>query len=721
MKNHPRPHDDASEKAGLLYLLIATALQVLIFLICLSSAITANAGVMSKDDIIKRYPSPYIVGEKDTAIPVWPIFQQNATENRLVAYVFESIDLTPIPGFSGVPVNLLIGLDPAGQFLNVQVISQHEPVFLDGLGESPLLSFAAQYKNLSLKQGIKILTSSNSAKNQSSESVDIDGVAKATASVRIINQTILSSALKVARQKLGFSQGSDPERTARINADVLETYTAGELIDKGLIKHLVLRNADVEEQFRPTTGAGLDAEALAHPADPFIDLYMAYVSVPSIGRSLLTEASWKKLQGRLDPGDHAVLILSKGRHSVLSDNFIRGNTPDQLALKQHQLPIEMRDLNLDLALKDGAGGELGITAVTVFKVISQAGLDPSAPLDFVLPVTRLKGMIYPEKITRDFTFSFKLPARFYTRPQGESKSWEGIWQDRWIDITLLVAGLAILSLALVFQKKLVAQERRFSLFRTGYLLFTLLYIGWYAQGQLSIVNFTSVLQALLAGRDLAFFLYDPMTVTLSFFTVISLVIWGRGTFCGWLCPFGALQEFTAKAAQALKLPQIRLKNKTDQQLKSVKYLVLAGILTSAFFSADMTDRLVEVEPFKTAITLNFVRSWPFVAYAVGLLLASMFVYKFFCRYLCPFGAGLAILGRFRQLDWIPRRKACGTPCQTCRYQCEYQAITPTGAIQYEECFQCMECVVIHDSDEKCAPLLLEKKRSKTIPIQASPV
>lgn len=719
MKHQPRFHDEDSQQAGLLYLQIATVSQVVIFIVCLAFAITANAGVLSKDDIIKRYPSPYIVGEKDTAIPVWPIFQQNATENRLVGYVFESIDLTPIPGFSGVPPNLLIGLDPAGQFLNVQVISQHEPVFLDGLGEGPLLSFAAQYKNLSLKQGIKILTSSNSAKNQTSESVEIDGVAKATASVRIMNQTILSSALKVARKKLGFSQGSDPERTARINADVLETYTTGKLIDKGLIKHLLLRNADVEEQFRQTAGAGLDPEGLARPADPFIDLYMAYVSVPSIGRSLLTEASWKKLQGRLDPGDHAVLILSRGRHSVISDNFIRGNTPDQLALKQNQLPIEMRDLNLDLALNDGAGP--GMTSVTVFRVISQAGLDPSASLDFVLPITRLKGMIYPEKITRDVTFSFKLPARFYTQPQGESKSWEGIWHERWPDIAVLVAGLAILTLALAFQKKLVAHERRFSLFRNSYLLFTLLFIGWYAQGQLSIVNFTGVLQALLAGRDLTFFLYDPMTVTLSIFTVLSLAIWGRGTFCGWLCPFGALQEFTAKAAQWLKVPQIRLKTRTDQQMKSVKYLVLAGILVSAFFSTDLTDRLVEVEPFKTAITLNFVRSWPFVVYAGGLLVASMFMYKFFCRYLCPFGAGLAVLGRFRQLDWIPRRKACGTPCQTCRYQCEYQAITPTGAIQYDECFQCMECVVIHDSDEKCAPLLLEKKRNKTIPIQASPV
>jgi polyferredoxin len=131
--------------------------------------------------------------------------------------------------------------------------------------------------------------------------------------------------------------------------------------------------------------------------------------------------------------------------------------------------------------------------------------------------------------------------------------------------------------------------------------------------------------------------------------------------------------------------------------------------------------IVEVEPFKTAITLNFIRSWPFVVYAVGLLITGMFVYKFFCRYLCPFGAGLAILGRFRILKWLIRRNECGKPCQVCRHQCAYQSITQNGKIQYDECFQCMDCVVIYASDEKCPPLMLEKKRAKIIPIHNLPV
>jgi polyferredoxin len=353
----------------------------------------------------------------------------------------------------------------------------------------------------------------------------------------------------------------------------------------------------------------------------------------------------------------------------------------------------------------------------IFRVISQSGLDPSQELEFFLHVTRNKGIVYPEKISRDLRFSLRLPAEFYVAAEADNKSWHSIWLQRWWEIALLLGALLILSCALLWQKKLTKHAQGLIWFRRSFLLFTLFFIGWYAQGQLSIVNLTSVIQALMAGRSLGFLMYDPMSVTLWLFVLLSLLVWGRGTFCGWLCPFGAMQELVGKLAQALRLPQLSVRAKTDARLKLVKYGLLALILLSAIFSAELTDKLIESEPFKTAITLNFIRSWPYVAYALGLLLASAFVYKFFCRYLCPFGAGLALLGRFRLLDWLPRRAACGTPCQTCRHSCEYKAIRPDGAIQYDECFQCLDCVVIYQSDEKCAPLIMEKKRARIITIQ----
>ncbi len=686
---------------------------LLVWLACLCQ-LPAGAGTLTAAGMAARFPAPLQVGARDPDLPAWPIFKQNGTATELVGYAFESVDMAPIPGFAGVPMNMLVTIDPQGTFIDVVVLSHHEPVFLDGLGEAPLFEFASQYKGLSLKQNLTIDSKIKRERAPDAANAYLDGVSKATASVRILNQSVLSAALQVARKKLGFAQGRAPDQIARIRTDFLEKLSIAQMLDAGLIRRVRVANRDIDALFANSAGEGLDAAALADPGATFIDLYLAQVSVPSIGRNLLTEASWNKLQDRLDPGDHAWLVMSSGRYSVIAEDFIRGGITDRIILKQDKLPIDMRDLDMDMKLADPAAFK--VSDIAVFRVIGQAGLDPANAIDFSLPVTRLKGIVYPERITRVIDFQYLLPDDYYLAPAASNQSWPGIWKERRFDLVILAVGLFVLAAALTAQQRLTASGTRFDWFRRGYLLFTVGFIGFYAQGQLSIVNVTGVFQALLAGRSLEFMLYDPMTVALWGFVIVSLLLWGRGTFCGWLCPFGALQEFTGKLGQRLRFPQLLIRTRTDAGLKLVKYALLAAIVASALVAPALTDLLVELEPFKTAITLNFVRSWPFVAYAVGLLVLSMFSYKFFCRYLCPFGASLALLGRFRMLDWIPRRKQCGAPCQTCRHRCEYEAIKPTGEISYDECFQCMDCVVIYESDEKCAPLMLEVKRARTIPI-----
>jgi NosR/NirI family nitrous oxide reductase transcriptional regulator len=406
----------------------------LLALLCLwLSAAPAAAGVMTRQSMLQAFPSPLIVGERDSALPVWPIFKQEATATVLVGYVFESIDLAPIPGFSGTPLNLLVTLDAKGGFLGVRVLSHHEPVFLDGLGEEPLLRFVEQYKGLSLQQTIKIGSNNNRGDSKDSANVFIDGVAKATASVRIVNQSLLAASLKVAREKLGYAKGRDPERVGRVRKDLYRALDWAGLERAGLVRHLTVTGAEVERAFAGTLGEGADPPMAGRPVDT--ELWIAYLNAPAVGRNLLDARGWRHLLSRIDEGDHALLVVATGRYSFVGENFTRGAVPDRLTLRQAGLPLELRDLDLDdrLALPPA----LVHAEAKVLRVIGPAGLDPSLPLDFALHITRSKGQIFPERVSRDFSLQYQLPAAYVQAAASDEKSWQSLWLDRWPELAVL--------------------------------------------------------------------------------------------------------------------------------------------------------------------------------------------------------------------------------------------------------------------------------------------
>ena len=93
----------------------------------------AQAGDLDQAEIARRFPPPFKVAAKLAEVPAWPLSSELTPNSGPVAYVFESIDLAPIPGFEGTPFNLLIAIDAQGNFISVEVLRQHEPVFLSGL------------------------------------------------------------------------------------------------------------------------------------------------------------------------------------------------------------------------------------------------------------------------------------------------------------------------------------------------------------------------------------------------------------------------------------------------------------------------------------------------------------------------------------------------------------------------------------------------------------
>ena len=651
-------------------------------------------------------PKSVETGPRDPKFPVWPLLE----DGNVVGYLFRTGDLVDIPGFSGTPIDLLIAMDKQGVFLDVRLLHQNEPVFVGGLGPEPLLAFLEQYKGKSIRSNIKVAAPHQQGDREGSINTYIDGITKASASVRIANETILSAAIKVAREKIADQL---PKEAARVRPDLMKKLTWQELLDQGLVRHLVLSNADIEQAFAGTPFAGIDAEMVDNPTRPYIDLYYAQANLPSIGRNILGEESWQRLVRKVEDIDDAIIVLSSGPKSFKGEDFIPGAVPDALSVRQGDFPINLRHQPMDLVLQPGLPN---FSEAEIFRVDRRSGFDPAVPWKLFLRIPRSRGYFLEEAINRDFSADYALPPEYFLWPSNQpDRPWLAAWQGQQWELAVLGVALALLSLALARPGWVAARPRLLAWGRPAFLAFVLVFVGWYAQGQLSIVTVLGLVK-MVHGGDLSFLLYDPISLLLWVYVLITLLIWGRGTFCGWLCPFGALQELVSLAAarlpSRLRLRRLQLAGKPARGLPLLKYLSLAVIVGGTLAVPDQAENLAEFEPFKTAITVVFLRSWPFVAYALAATLASVFVYKAYCRFLCPLGAALALptwLGRY---SWLTRRSECGTSCQTCRRHCEYDAILANGAIRYAECFQCLDCVAIYHDPSRCSPLILEARAAK---------
>jgi len=693
-------------------------LMLLLSLVFTASAYAAEPPPEPRAVIQSLFPSATVIEGKLPDFPVYPVYQLQ----ELLGYAYVSTDFVTLQGFAGKPITMMIGLDTKGRFTGVEVLHHHEPVFLHGLGEAPLNEFVAQYEGRSLKDQIIVQASSRSSRDTGGQQVYFDGVSKATVSVLIINDTILSSALQVARSKLeGFAQAA-PTRTRQ---DYYEPLTWQQLLDRGYVQKRTLSAQEVEAKLgRPLTDYPTD---LSPPSgEAFTEIYFAYVNSPMVGRNLLGDEGYKAFQERLNDRGKVIMVMSQGVYPHVSEAFVPGSTPSRIGLNQNELAIEMRDLNwLEPNQQIMAPGAPDMAAMNLFRVGGNAGFNPGSEASFHLDITAPRNHLITDhaRFTLPVTFSPDLFEPVEVAPdfnEGQQPVWIGLWQERWWQISLLVAGLTILTVFFARQKTLTRYPRLVHGFRWGFLLFTLFFIGFYAQGQLSVVNIYTLLLALWDGFSLNVFLLDPVIFILWTYTFVTLFIWGRGLFCGWLCPFGALQELVAWIGQRLGLRQIKIPERWHRRLILLKYPILAGLVTTAFFSLTLAEQLAEVEPFKTSITLYFVRHWPFVMYALALLAIGLFVHKFYCRYLCPLGAGLAVLGRLRVFSWLERVKRCGQPCQHCKNECGLNAIRKDGRVDYDECIQCLECVVILRDQNQCVDAIVQaKQRQKQARILAT--
>ncbi|MCW8905198.1 4Fe-4S binding protein [Sedimenticola sp.] len=669
---------------------------------------------LAADQLASHVVPPMALGGKDEQLPVWQLLNSGGA---LAGYIFESRDLAPIPGFSGTPMNLLVSIDTDGNFLDIKLLDQNEPVFVSGLGPRPLHEFLYQYRGRSLATNIKVMPAGT---RKPADAIDtdsyFDGVTKATASVRIANQTILAAALKVAREKLAHIA---PKPAGHARQDLFEPMPWAQLIERGLVEHLHLSNRDLQQAFAATAFADDDPEAHQDPAALYLDLWIADLNIPSVAKNLLSARSLATLRGQLEASEEPILLLANGRHRLVAADFVRNSVPDHLSIRQQGFPISLRDADAEIDLLPDLPE---FEQEMILRVDTRFGFDPASPWDFIVKARRQHGSFRPTIGSQEFVLTNRPNPRYFIQPSsepaGEQPPWLASWQDKAPDLVLLALFLALLSYLLLRQRQHLTAPRQLAIWRPVLLLITLFFVGWWEQGQLSIVTLIGLLRAIFQTHNFNFLLYDPISLLLWLYTLITLVVWGRGTFCGWLCPFGTLQEFAHTLGRRLGIREWRLSATATRRLGWIKYAILAGLVASLLFAATWSDRLVEVEPFKTAITLTFQRTWPYVLYAVACVLGSMLVFKGYCRFLCPLGAALVLGGKLRRWDWLARRPECGTPCKLCYVTCRYDAIErDSGAIRYDDCFQCLECVEIHDDAKRCVPLI---QRARSMKVNTHP-
>ncbi|WP_372611706.1 4Fe-4S binding protein, partial [Halomonas sp.] len=562
--------------------------------------------------------------------------------------------------------------------------------------EGKLQNFADAHTNFSVNDNPKI-------------GDNLDAISGATVTVIVVNDTIMRAAREVAAA-LGIIDDPSAQPPAIVKPDVFAAADWQTLTGDGTIRRLHLTHGEVDDSFVGTPAE--DYLRTPQPADrTFIDLYYSYLNPPTAGRNLLGDTGYEQLMAELGENEHAIGVMGRGDYSFKGSGYVRGGIFDRIELSQGNTSVSFHDRDHIRLGNLAIEGAPALDERDIFIVRGDTAFDPGRPWQLALLVSRASGPLDTE-FSR-FSADYSIPEAYIERPDPpvEEPIWVQVWRDKAFQIGILGAGLLVLTGIMLFQDVLVRYPRILRPLRLGFLVYTLVFIGWYALAQLSVVNILTFTSSLITGFSWSSFLIDPLLFILWSFVAVSLLLWGRGVFCGWLCPFGALQDLVNKAARKLGVKQIEVPFDLHERLWAVKYIILLGLFAVSLHSLGTAERYAEVEPFKTAITLRFQRDWAFLLYALALVAISVFNHKFYCRYVCPLGAGLAIPSRLRLFDWLKRhRGSCGTPCQICAQECEVGAIHPDGRINANECHYCLDCQITYHDDQRCPPMVKRRKR-----------
>lgn len=635
-----------------------------------------------------------------------PAYVEAYRNRQLIGYVFLSTDIVDIPAYSGKPVVTLLGMDAEGKIVGVKILKHSEPILLVGIPESELTRFVKQFLGRFAWDKVEI-----GRARGGDGYIGIDAITGATVTVIAQNQVVMRSAYAIASQT-GIVKPI-PKPQAKL-LDIQETLSWEELIQEGSVQHLRVMPKDLD---------GSDG------AEPYIDLYFGYLNAPNVGRNILGERNYQRLMADLKPNEHAIFIVANGSGSFKGSGFVRGGIYDRIQVSQDIDSFSFRDTDYLNLYGINAAGAPRFRESGIF-IIRSPGFSAAYPWSLVF----LAHQQDPETGTKtfiNFDQEYWLAVRYLEggRPKiiKPDPTWLRVWKNKWLEITLFVLLLAGATATHVLRDQLARRAHRKDKRWVNYpkyffWIVSVGFVGYYMMAQPSITHVLTWFHSLIYQWKWELFLSDPLIFIFWWFIIITTLIWGRGLFCGWLCPYGALTELAYKASRALGLKRFQffLPKPLHDQLKWIKYGIFVVLLVLSFHSMGLAERMAEVEPFKTTFLVGVLnRSWPFVLFWVILLGASMFTERPFCKYLCPLGAGLAIPSHFRWLR-LKRKTECQT-CKACAVGCGSLAIDRQGRIDQRECLLCLDCMILYYDTHSCPPLSRERKRRERMGLPLTPI
>jgi polyferredoxin len=196
------------------------------------------------------------------------------------------------------------------------------------------------------------------------------------------------------------------------------------------------------------------------------------------------------------------------------------------------------------------------------------------------------------------------------------------------------------------------------------------------------------------------------------FLAISWLL--RKSFCGWLCPVGTLAEWLWKLGKQTFGRNFKLPKWLDLPLRSLKY-ILFGLFLYAVCSMPVEGiRAFLKSPYGLVADVKMLNFFRFLTLGGGitlalLILASVFVQNFWCRYLCPYGALMGLTALLSPLR-IRREASLCIDCAKCAKACP--SVLPVDKlvqIHSAECMACLQCVAVCPA-EGALQIALPKKR-----------